>query len=282
MTPLILSVVLILMLLADAILGAVRARSVLAALEAAPANRVRFYRRALAVGWVRAAMATLVALIAGLSLTEIGVSGPGGGPTDGAPDGWLLSWSAAILISVSTGVGAVRIRRAMRAGRAFPKRARIAPLIPRTAGERRYAAALSVTAGITEEIVFRGALIALGIEVLHLPVPAIAALSLVLFAAFHAYQGRAGVLNAGLLGLWFTGLTLLAGSILPAIVLHIAFDLWAFLVVPAEPTPRPAEVLPADTGERVVPLVDTPPPSDEGRTDAPSPIPAIRSPIPAG
>ncbi|GIE86180.1 CPBP family intramembrane glutamic endopeptidase [Actinoplanes regularis] len=282
MTPLILSVVLILMLLADAILGAVRARSVLAALAAAPANRVRFYRRALAVGWVRAAMATLVALIAGLSLTEIGMSGPGGGPTGGAPNGWLLAWSAAILIGVSTGVGAVRIRRAMRAGRVFPKRARIAPLIPRTTGERRYAAALSVTAGITEEIVFRGALIALGIEVFHLPVPVIAALSLVLFAAFHAYQGRAGVLNAGVLGLWFTGLTLLAGSILPAIVLHIVFDLWAFLVVPAEPTPRPAEVVPADTGERVAPLVDTPPPSEEGRTDAPSTIPAIRSPIPAG
>ena len=291
MISLILSAALVLMLLVDATVGTVRTRRALATFEAVPDNRVRYYRRFIASGWVRAATATLVTFTAGLSLTEIGVSGPGGGPVGGAPDGGILAWLVAVVMSVSVGVGAVRIRSRMRAGQVHPQRARIAALMPRTASERRYAVALAVTAGITEEIVFRGALIALGIEVFHLPVPASAALNLILFAALHAYQGRVGLLNSAFLGLLFTGLTLLAGSLLPAIVMHIAVDLWALLVVPAEPTPRATEadrpgenteVVPAGTTGRAVPLVDTPRPSDAGRTNAPSTVPAIRSPTPAG
>jgi membrane protease YdiL (CAAX protease family) len=301
---LILSVALVLMLLVDATVGTARTRRALATFEAVPANRVRCYRRFIAIGWIRAAAATLVTFTAGFSLTEIGVSGTGGGPTAGAPDGAGLAWLVAIVMSLSTGVGAVRLRRSMRAGQVHAQRAKIAALIPRTATERRYAVALAVTAGVTEEIFFRGALIALGIEVFHLPVPAAAALSLVLFAALHAYQGRVGLLNAGFLGLWFTGLTLLAGSLLPAIVMHIAVDLWALLVVPAEPTPRPTEadqpaeptprpteadqpaenaaaVLAGET-ERAAPFVVIPPPSEQGRKNAPPAVPAIRSPTPAG
>jgi membrane protease YdiL (CAAX protease family) len=280
-----LSVALVLLLLVDAAVGTVRARRALATFEAVPANRIRYYRRFIAMGWFRAAVATLVAFTAGLSLTEIGVSGPGGGPIGGAPDGGMLAWLAALVMSVSMGIGAVRARNRMRAGHLYPQRARIAALIPRTAGERWYAVAFSVTAGITEEIVFRGVLIALGIEVFHLSVPAAAGLSLVFFAACHAYQGRLGVLSSGFLGLWFTGLTLLGGSILPAIVMHIAADLWALLVVPAEPTPRPAaaeqlaenaEGVPADAAGRAAP------PSEERHENAPLAVPAIRPPTPAG
>lgn len=272
MIPLILSVALVLMLLADVIVGTRRTRRAMAAVEAVPAFRVRLYRILIAAGWIRAAAAVVVMVSAGLSLTEIGVSGPGGGPVGGLPDGGTLAWPAAVALTLSVGIGGVRARRRMRAGHIHPQRAKIATLIPRTATERRYAGALSVTAGITEEIVFRGALIALGIEVFHLPVLASAALSLVLFAALHAYQGRVGLLSSGFLGLVFTGLTLAGGSVLPAMVMHIAVDLVALLVVPAEATARPAE--PAEPAEKPEPTpVDTPPPPA---------VPTIRSPTPAG
>lgn len=180
--------------------------------------------------------------------------------------------------------------RSMRAGQVHPMRARIAALIPRTARERRYAAAVAVTAGITEEILFRGALIALGIEIFHLPATAAAALSLILFAGVHAYQGRLGMLSAGFLGFGFTAVTVLGGSLLPAIVMHIAADLCALLVVPAEPTPRPAEA--AQSGEKTeavvvgtleeaVPFKDTvPAPTEDRLTGAPLTAPEIRSPAP--
>ena len=238
MISLILSIAVVLFLVVDATVGTSRTKRALATFQARPANRVRYYRIFIAFGWIRAAVVTLVTFTAGLSLTEIGLSGPGGGPVEGAPDGGILAWPLAILMSLSIGIGATRIRNRMRAGQAHPHRATITALIPRTTTERRYAAAFAITAGITEEIVFRGALIALGIEVFHLPAAVSATLSLVLFAAVHAYQGRAGLLSASYLGLWFTGLTLLSGSLFPAIVMHIAVDLWALLVVPAEPTPR--------------------------------------------
>jgi hypothetical protein len=279
---LILSVAVVLVLVVDATVGTARTKRALATFQARPANRVRYYRVFIVVGWARAAVLTLVTFTAGLSLTEIGLSGPGGGPVEGAPDGGILAWPLAILMSLSMGIGAIRIRNRMRAGHVHPQRAKIAALVPRTATERRYAAAFAITAGITEEVVFRGALIALGIEVFHLPAVLAAVLSLGLFAAVHAYQGRAGMLSSAFLGLWFTGLTLLSGSLFPAIVMHIAVDLWALLVVPAEPTPRlitadaPDENADRDspgTTEQTVPAA--------GHTDAPATVATIRSPTPA-
>ena len=282
MITLILSVALVLALLLTATVGTGRTRRVLATFAAVPANRIRFYRRLIATGWIRAALAMLVTSTAGLSLTDIGVSGPGGGPIGGAPDGWGLTWVLAVVMSLSAGVGSLRVRRRMRAGQLHRQRAKIAALIPRTARERRYAAGLALTAGITEEVLFRGALIVLGIEVFHLPLAASAALSLILFAILHAYQGLAGSLGAGLLGLWFTGMTLLAGSVLPAMVLHVAIDLWALLVVPAEPTPRVIEAdRPAEPAPHVT-EVDRPaePTTRIIEADRPT-VPAIRPPAPA-
>ncbi|GAA2711847.1 CPBP family intramembrane glutamic endopeptidase [Actinoplanes palleronii] len=271
---LILSVALVLAVLVDATVGTVRTRRALAAVDAVPANRSRFYRRFIVIGWVRAVLATLVVFSAGLSLTDIGLAGPGSGPTAGVPDGGTLGWLAAATLILSTGIGAVRARRSMRAGQIHPQRVKIAALVPRTTGERWHAAALSITAGVTEEILFRGALIALGITVFHLPMPVAAALSLVLFAAMHAYQGRLGVLNSGFVGLLFTILTLLSGSLVPAIAMHIAVDLFALLVVPAEATPRPPDI---PEQPAVVPA-DVPPPTEKDQQTAPT----LRPPAPAG
>jgi hypothetical protein len=129
---------------------------------------------------------------------------------------------------------------------------------------------MAVTAGVTEEVVYRGVLIALGVEVFDLPALVAALLFLALFVGSHTYQGPAGMVRAGFLGLWFTGLTLLSGSILPAIVLHVVIDLIAFLVVPATLTARPAEAPePVPTTEAANPGRTTEP-SDPGRTTEPS------------
>lgn len=293
MIQLILSVALVLVVVLDATLGTVRTRRALATFEATPANRVRYYQRLIAYSWVRAATATLVTFTAGLSLADIGVSAQGGGPTSGIPDGASLAWPFTIVLSLSMGIGAVRLRHRMRAGYVHPQRARIAAIVPRTTRERRYAAALAVTAGITEEVFFRGALIALGIEVFHLPALAAAALSLILFVSVHAYQGRLGMLGVGFLGLWLTALTLLTGSLLPAMVLHIASDLWALLVVPANPTPQPTEAARSGQNPEAVRAsilkgaapstgtAPTPTPREEHLDSAPLAVPTIRSPAPA-
>lgn len=96
-------------------------------------------------------------------------------------------------------------------------------LMPRTGREYGYFSGLSVTAGIVEEILYRGALIwylSLWMDTIWA-----AALALAIFTLAHSYQGPKNALRAGLAGLALTVVYLLSGSILPAMALHVVIDL---------------------------------------------------------
>ncbi|MCH8861537.1 MAG: CPBP family intramembrane metalloprotease [Proteobacteria bacterium] len=100
---------------------------------------------------------------------------------------------------------------------------RLEHLLPRAPRELGYFSGLAVTAGIVEEILYRGALIwylSLWMDTLWA-----AAIALLVFTLAHAYQGPKNTLRAGLAGLALTVVYLLSGSILPAIMLHAAIDL---------------------------------------------------------
>ena len=102
----------------------------------------------------------------------------------------------------------------------------VKPLIPHTNQEAKEFVAVSITAGICEEILYRGYLMlyitsAIAIESMW---PA-ALLSSLVFGLGHAYQGPKGVLRAGLFGLAMAGLYLLTGSIWLLIILHTLIDL---------------------------------------------------------
>lgn len=108
----------------------------------------------------------------------------------------------------------------------------IAALLPVTRRERLLWLAVSVSAGICEELVFRGWLL----HVLHDPL-GLAGTALILVAAAgfglgHAYQGVGGVILATLGGVLFCGLYLGTGGLLIPILLHIAVDA-RFALVPA-------------------------------------------------
>jgi membrane protease YdiL (CAAX protease family) len=97
---------------------------------------------------------------------------------------------------------------------------------PHTATERGAFAALSISAGVCEEIIFRSFLVAYfasyGANVL------IALLiSSVLFGINHGYQGWIGVLKTGVAGFLFGMLFFTTGSLVAAIVLHGITDLSA-------------------------------------------------------
>ncbi len=99
-------------------------------------------------------------------------------------------------------------------------------MIPHTNQEAREFLAFSITAGICEEILYRGYLMvyitsAIAIEGMW---PAALASSLA-FGLGHAYQGPTGVLKTGLFGLAMAGLYLLTGSLWLLIVLHAVIDL---------------------------------------------------------
>jgi membrane protease YdiL (CAAX protease family) len=116
----------------------------------------------------------------------------------------------------------------------------IRALLPRNRGELPYGATLGLTAGIVEELLFRLALPALLFGVLKgfpgVGIPDAGALSFgiaaLLFGALHLYQGPLGVLFAFILGLLFTLLYLVTGSILAPIALHVLIDLRSLVLIP--------------------------------------------------
>jgi membrane protease YdiL (CAAX protease family) len=107
----------------------------------------------------------------------------------------------------------------------------IAALIPRTAGEIRWGAALSMNAGISEEIFFR-LLMPLAWFALTGNASAALMISAVLFGLVHAYQGIVGVLATMAVGALLTFVYLASQQIWLAILLHALIDLRALVAMP--------------------------------------------------
>jgi membrane protease YdiL (CAAX protease family) len=96
-------------------------------------------------------------------------------------------------------------------------------------------AAVAVTAGVAEEVVFRGFLVVYLTEVVPQTSLGVAmVVSSVLFGLAHTYQGAIGVLLTGLAGYWLAGLFVVTGSLLLPIVVHALIDLRLLLVLPRE------------------------------------------------
>jgi CAAX protease family protein len=125
---------------------------------------------------------------------------------------------------------------------------------PATWTERRWWVFLSITAGVCEEILFRGFIL----NYLHvfpwaLNLTLALLISSVIFGLNHLYQGAAGVAGTAIVGFLFGLLFLLTGNLALPIILHGVLDLrmLAMLRPPAETTSR-GSTLPADgqTGNR--------------------------------
>lgn len=96
-------------------------------------------------------------------------------------------------------------------------------IIPRSREELRRFDALSTTAGIVEETLWRGFMIWYLQQLM--PLPAAALLSAVGFGIAHAYQGLANLPRITLVGGGFAALYLFTGSLWLPIILHAAVDM---------------------------------------------------------
>ena len=99
-------------------------------------------------------------------------------------------------------------------------------LLPRSRKERKYWSFVSLTAGICEEITFRGFLFFLLQMIFpNMPMLLILAVTSVVFGVAHMYQGVRGMIRTGLVGALFGGLFLVTGSLIPAMFLHFISDI---------------------------------------------------------
>ncbi|GAA0898459.1 CPBP family intramembrane glutamic endopeptidase [Virgisporangium aurantiacum] len=194
-------------------------------IQAGRVRPARFYAEALVEQWISAAVAlTVVATAAGIGREHVGLVG-------NRPGTWWWTVYAVVLSLAVLGAGLVLRRRILR-GDAVRRPPGLDAILPRNPAERRLAALVAVSAGVCEELVYRGLLLAVGVGLFGLHPLLAGLLALVVFAANHLYQGRQGMLFAAAIGFACTGFCLWTGSLIPAILLHVAIDLRGLLMLP--------------------------------------------------
>ncbi len=182
-------------------------------------SKRRAYARTMLLLWGTAAICMTAWLMSGRTAFALGLTA---GEGWGALAGWGLAAAAAsyviYILARASLSKATRdeIRRQIDGAQGMDL------LRPRTRLEHRDFQLLSVTAGITEEIIFRGFLI--GVLSLVMPVWLAAATSLALFVLAHLYQGLSGMGRILPVSLVMTLVFLVSGSLWPAIILHVLVD----------------------------------------------------------
>ncbi|MFP7761101.1 CPBP family intramembrane glutamic endopeptidase [Marisediminicola sp. LYQ85] len=139
----------------------------------------------------------------------------------------VVAWSVAAVVLV----GGTLVLFLARSVDTVPTIGDIHTLLPRNRRELPYGAALSVNAGIVEELLFRLALPAIVFGVTGSALVAIVA-SVAVFGALHAYQGVAGVVGSTVIGAALMALYLATGSILLPIVAHALIDVRSLVLIP--------------------------------------------------
>lgn len=193
--------------------------------------------------------------------------------TGGFATGFAIGASIAVLAVLIVPVFALR-----RQITELPTVGDIAAILPRSRREIGYGAALALNAGLVEELLFRLAIPALIYGIVGNGLVAFAVASL-LFGLLHVYQGIPGVLGATLLGLLFSAVYVLTGSIIVVIVLHAFVDLRSLVLIPIVvqrvhrvtddyvPAAAPADSPASDSSPPDTPPSDTPPTDEDAASD---------------
>jgi membrane protease YdiL (CAAX protease family) len=105
-------------------------------------------------------------------------------------------------------------------------------ILPKTAEERRWFVLVAITAGVCEEILYRGFLIHYFRD-LPISIGVIGALILssCVFGFAHLYQGVVGIVQTTILGAIFGVIFIVTGSLLLPMVLHALIDLRILLIL---------------------------------------------------
>ena len=192
-------------------------RIVRALADRVPGTRMRAYRNLIVVEWAFAAavVALWVAQHRAWAVLHVGAGRP-------APTAVGVAFVAGYLMLALSQVRAI-VADPERLVRLAARQRHVDPLAPRTTGEQRLFAVLSVTAGLCEELLYRGFALWY-FTALAGPVAGFA-LAAALFGLAHLYLGRMHVVRTAIVGAVFGLFVIGTGSLWVAIALHAAMDL---------------------------------------------------------
>ena len=188
--------------------------------------RLLFYRTQILWEWSWVIVLAIIVAPASNPLATLGLVPP-------KPIGWIIMamlllgiWLSVVLIRRNPGAMA-SMQQSLEAS---------ALLLPSTPVERKWFAATAITAGICEELLYRGFLVPyLSYNFNIHDITILAVLSGIIYGLSHLYQGFKGFSQTALTGFAYTYVFLFSGSILPAMVFHVLVELRTlFLWQPVE------------------------------------------------
>ena len=182
-----------------------------------PANRLSLYRSTAIVEWLALAVLFIAWHLLERPFSDLGFVTPGGaGFYVGIA---LLAVVCGVLIRQWSTVEQLGDEERHKQIEALGK---LVHFLPHSKRELNAIYGVSLTAGIVEEIVYRG--FVLWYLALVMPLWAAVILSSIAFGVAHSYQGPAGAVKCGFVGLAFAGFYLLTGSIWLPMIGHFLFD----------------------------------------------------------
>jgi membrane protease YdiL (CAAX protease family) len=192
-----------------------------------PRRKILSYQRILLILWT----AAIVAWIALRS--SVFFIWPAVRETTQQKIGASFAWGFAIAFAGGSLLQVVLVRRSATARekilRAFQRLAFILPVTPE---ERAWFALVSVTAGVCEEVLYRGFLIRyLSNGPWHAGLWIALAVASVSFGLAHGYQGLSGIIGTALLGAVMAVIFLATGSLWLPMALHAIIDLRILLLL---------------------------------------------------
>lgn len=204
--------------------------------SADPNVKRRYYRITSIVLWTASAVACLA--VGGYSaLSRVGrITGdapwlPSGGRGADLVQGAIIGMLVVLVVPAAMARWIPTIRA--RTTKAFKS---LAFFLPTTRNERVWWAIVSVSAGVCEEIIFRGFLLRyLHTAPWHLSLAWAVAVAAAIFGLQHLYQGVAGVAQTTAMGVVFCVIFLMTGNLLVPMLLHTVIDLRVLLLL--EPAP---------------------------------------------
>jgi membrane protease YdiL (CAAX protease family) len=197
-----------------------------------PGKKIKFYGKIVAASWVCAIVAVLAVGLAAVS-TIHKAPGEGAWLDTGSRAGLFLAGLTAgllivILVPAVLALGSEKIRA--KAGKAAKK---LAFLLPSSPEERQWWWVVCITAGICEEVVYRGFLMQYFHTLpFHLSLAWAMVASSVIFGIAHLYQGVAGGVQSAVVGFVFAAMFVTTGSLVVPIVVHAVMDLRVLAMLP--------------------------------------------------
>lgn len=182
-----------------------------------PGVRVRTYVRAIVIQWAVATYALILWLLARRPAADLGF---------GTERGWRLGLGVVVVVAALVFLELQRRRVTKDPELQVEFRKKIeqaAPILPVDRRELFYFHLVSVTAGVCEELLYRGFLIWYIAELLGL-VPAVV-LSSVLFGCAHLYQGLKGMFQTTVVGLVLALVYVATGALWAPMLLHALVDM---------------------------------------------------------